>query len=91
MKPSEKEGDGVAMKLSERIRYTNHAQDVCRGRCHLERGEIADEVAQLEEMLNELIYCHYGVATHHIGDGDGIPDEMAENIRAYWEYHLGRK
>ena len=46
------------------------------------------QAARLEEMLNELIDCHYGVATHHIGDGDGIPDKMAEKIRGYWEAHL---
>ena len=46
------------------------------------------QTARLEEMLNELIDCHYGVATHHIGDGDGIPDKTAEKIRDYWEAHL---
>ena len=45
-------------------------------------------IAELVEMLNELIDCHYGAATHHIGDGDGIPDEMAEKIRSYWTAHL---
>jgi hypothetical protein len=46
-----------------------------------------------KEMLNELLDCHYGAKTHHIGDGDGIHDEMAEKLRAYWEAHLakGRK
>ena len=42
------------MKLSEQIRYTNHAQDACRGRCHIERGEIADEVALLEAKLTAI-------------------------------------
>ena len=42
------------MKLSEQIRYTTHAQDACRGRCHIERGEIADEVALLEAKLKAI-------------------------------------
>ena len=43
------------MKLSERVRYVNHSQDDCRGRCHLERDEIADEVVQLEKVLSDLM------------------------------------
>ena len=43
-----------------------------------------DRIARLEEMLIELIDCHYGAAIHHIGDGDGIPSNMAEKIKAYW-------
>ena len=46
--------------------------------------ELEDKNAEMGEMLNELIDSHYGMATHHIGDGDGIPDEMAEKIRIYW-------
>ena len=53
--------------------------------------EAEAEIVGLREMLNEILDCHYGVATHHIGDGDGIPDEMAEKIRAYWDAHLKRE
>lgn len=41
-----------------------------------------------QEMLNELIDCHYGTATHHIGDGDGISKKMAARIREYWKDYL---
>lgn len=39
------------MEVSERIRHTDHGQDKCRGQCHAERGEIADEVKLLEAEL----------------------------------------
>ena len=56
-----------------------------------ERIAKADNLnADLEEMLVELLDSHYGMATHHIGDGDGIPDEMAEKIKAYWADYLAR-
>ena len=45
-------------------------------------------VDDLEKMLNEVLDAHYGVATHHIGDGDGISPEMAEKIKVYWRKHL---
>lgn len=45
----------------------------------------------LQELLNELIDCHYGVATHHIGDGDGLSDEVAEKLRNYWDAIINEK
>jgi len=56
-----------------------------------ERETMKEDVEALKEMLNELIDCHYGVAVHHIGDGDGLSKEMTEKIKAHWQAHLGRK
>lgn len=47
--------------------------------------QLNTEIIDLREMLHELLDSHYGMASHHIGDGDGIGEDMAEKIRAYWD------
>ena len=74
MKPSEKEGDGMAMKLSERMRKTpiyDIALDKHVG-FEVSEEELV-EVAQLEERLEEIVHlvqskweefgCDEGVVT----------------------------
>jgi len=71
--------------------------------CHVQIGEGEDhclncalceseyEIEALKEMLNELIDANYGIQVHHIGDGDGLSEEMADKVKVYWQAHLGRK
>lgn len=44
-------------------------------------GEVTFSV--LDEMFRRLIDAHYGTDLHHIGDGDGLTGEEAEDIRRY--------
>jgi hypothetical protein len=41
-------------------------------------------------MLHDLLDAHYGGQAHHIGDGDGIPENRAIVLREWWkhEQHL---
>ena len=40
-------------------------------------------------MLKNLIDAHYGSSFHHIGDGDGIPEAEADEIRKWAEMNMG--
>lgn len=39
----------------------------------------------VESMLENLIDAHYGTSLHHIGDGDGLSDDDAAEIREWME------
>lgn len=41
------------------------------------------EMQAVEEMLSTMIDASVGASYHHIGDGDGIPEEEAEKIRQW--------
>jgi len=58
-------------------------------------GELARQLrlcrkarTKVEDMLASVLDSHYGVATHHIGDGDGIDPREATEIRAWWAARL---
>lgn len=42
----------------------------------------------LTRMLATVIDANYGTSYHHIGDGDGIPEEQAKEIQEWWRAHL---
>lgn len=46
---------------------------------------------KLEKMLVTVIDANYGAASHHIGDGDGIPESEASEISLWWETYLYNK
>ena len=68
---------------------------------YLELGEenasLTEKVERLEKeneavcvMLDNVLDANYGVAVHHIGDGDGLDDAQAEELRTYWHNRLQR-
>lgn len=42
------------------------------------------ERTKVEDMLARVLDAHYGLAFHHIGDGDGIDAREATEIKAWW-------
>lgn len=50
----------------------------------------ADAVEELESMLAKVLDAHYGLAFHHIGDGDGIKPEMAKKLAKWWKARTQR-
>lgn len=39
-------------------------------------------------MLVNVLDAHYGGAVHHIGDGDGLPEHEAAEIREFWQQRM---
>lgn len=57
-------------------------------------GRIAVLTAErdsLRDLLSLLIDAHYGIGFHHIGDGDGIPEDEASALREFAEADLIRR
>ena len=59
--------------------------------CQTEYNKLNNRRFELEAMFDEVLDAHYGTAIHHIGDGDGIADARAHQIRAYWHNRLEDK
>lgn len=49
---------------------------------------VESEAGKLKRMLATVLDANYGTSYHHIGDGDGIPENDAEEIRLWWKDHL---
>lgn len=58
--------------------------DLC---CHEDAAAVIaalrERLEKAERMLDSLIDAHYGGSFHHIGDGDGIPKEEADELREW--------
>lgn len=46
--------------------------------------DLARQLGEVDQMLAAVLDAHYGLAFHHIGDGDGIEPEMAKKVAAWW-------
>lgn len=54
----------------------------------LVEDRLVTDVSSLEDvrlMLDTVLDAHYGMAFHHIGDGDGIREPMVGKLVAYWK------
>ncbi len=56
-----------------------------------ELKSLAFAAERYREMLAEVIDANYGTASHHIGDGDGMDEGRAEEIRGFWEEYIAEK
>lgn len=50
-----------------------------------------DEVDNLRRMLVNVIDANYGTTVHDIGNGDGLAETEAAEIREFWQAYLERK
>lgn len=48
----------------------------------------AERADKLERMLVTVIDANYGISYHDIGNGDGITETDAEEIRLWWKSRL---
>lgn len=53
------------------------------GETGLSPRQLAEHRKETSRFFDVLLDAHYGTAYHHIGDGDGIAEDVADEIRAY--------
>lgn len=80
--------------MSQRLRINVHDNGYYQVSIpNYQGGEVVDASLfdKLEKMLVTIIDANYGASPHHIGDGDGIPEREANEIRLWWETYLYNK
>lgn len=80
----------TAYEAQQKSKYFAHALSLIWQEAIGFARSVEMDKANVEDMLETIIDCHYGTSGHHIGDGDGIPEGEADRIRQWWEARLER-
>lgn len=82
-----------------RVRWTEYAQasDIqTQHQVERKEDEMREPIPELEtDRLRKLLFAvldaHYGTDLHHVGDGDGIPEWQADELREFYDEEMVRR